>query len=135
MGRVSFQSPETPLNASAGDVFSFLSNLDNMEKLMPDQVINWRSDIVSCSFDIKGMAHINLLLGELTKNKKVTILSGPDNPIDLQILYEITETAGDSCTAVVTLTAELSMMLQMLASTPLQNLVNIMAEKLKKVFP
>jgi hypothetical protein len=106
-----------------------------MENLMPEQVVNWKSDIVSCSFDIKGMAHINLVLGELTENKKVTVLSGPDNPIDLQILYEITETAGDSCTAMVTLTAELSMMLQMLASTPLQNLVNIMAEKLKKVFP
>lgn len=134
MGRVSFHSPETPLNASAGEVYAFLSNLDNMETLMPEQVINWKSNATSCSFDIKGMAHIDLALGECIADKVVTVDSGPENPIETQILFEIASVSENQCSGMVTLNAELGMMLQMLASTPLQNLVNIMADKLKSHF-
>jgi carbon monoxide dehydrogenase subunit G len=134
MGRVTFHSPATPLKATAAEAYAFLSDLDNMEKFMPEQVVNWKSDKVSCSFDIKGMAHINLVLGEHVENKLVTVDSGPDNPIELQILFSLVEKTAGSCECTVTLHAELSMMLQMMASGPLQNLVNIMAGKLADIF-
>jgi hypothetical protein len=134
MGKVSFNSPPVALDAPSSVVFQFLSDLDNMETLMPEQVINWQSNKNSCSFDIKGMTHIELVMGELIDNRLVTINSGPGNPIEIQLLFEVTESMKDSCTGLITLNAELSMMLQMIASTPLQNLVNIMAGKLREVF-
>jgi hypothetical protein len=134
MGKVSFNSPPVTLNAPSQEVFNFLSNLDNMENLMPEQVINWQSNQKSCSFDIKGMTHIHLVLGELIESKLVTIDSGPDNPVDIQLRFEISDTAADKCTGNLILVAELNMMLQMMASTPLQNLVNIMATKLQEIF-
>lgn len=134
MGRVSFDSPGVVLKAPAAEVFAFLSNLDHLEKLMPEQVINWKSDKVSCSFDIRGMAHIELLMGERVEPEKVTILSGPGNPIELQMVFQWKENASGACDGHLTLEAKLSMMLQMMASTPLQNLVNIMAEKWQGVF-
>jgi hypothetical protein len=134
MGRVSFHSGTRVLHADCPKVFGFLSNLDNMEGLMPEQVVNWRSDEKSCSFDIKGMAHIHLRLAEVVKNKVVTIVSGQDNPIDLKLQFDLAEAESNRCHGTVTLEAELSMMLQMMASTPLQNLVNIIGDKLQEVF-
>jgi len=127
---VTFHSPATALNAPADRAYAFLSNLDNMARFMPEQVVNWKSEKSSCSFDIKGMAHISLLLGERIENKLVTVDSGPDNPIELQLLFHLVEKTPETCECTVTLHAELSMMLQMMASGPLQNLVDIMAAKL-----
>ena len=134
MGRVSFHSEKRSLASGRHRVFSFLSNLDHMENLMPEQVVNWNSNGRQCSFDIKGMAHIELMLGEMVQDKLVTVDSGPDNPIDLQLLFELSEAGQEQCDCVITLHAELSMMLQMMASTPLQNLVNIMGDKLQEQF-
>jgi hypothetical protein len=134
MGRVTFNSPPVPLKISAAGAYTFLSDLDNMEKLMPEQVVNWRSDRVSCSFDIKGMAHIDLVLGQLVENRTVTVDSGPENPINTQIIFSLEDKGTSQSECTVTLHAELNMMLELLASTPLQNLVNIMAGKLREVF-
>ncbi len=134
MGRVSFHSQETRLNAPPSKVFTFLSNLDNLEKLMPEQVINWKSDGASCSFDIKGMAHIDLLIGKKEEDRLIVIDSGPKNPINIQLEFAIEKEGEENSSCVISLHAELSMMLQMMASTPLQNLVNIMADKLAPVF-
>ena len=131
---MTFNSPPVPLKTSAAGAYTFLSNLDNMEKLMPEQVINWNSDHDSCSFDIKGMAHIDLVIGQLIENRKVTVDSGPENPINTQITFSLEDKGTSQSECTVTLHAELSMMLELLASTPLQNLVNIMAGKLREVF-
>jgi len=134
MGQVSFHSQEIILQASPSEVYTSLADLDNMEHLIPEQVINWKSNSHSCSFEIKGMAKINLHIGELIENQLVTIDSSANNPIQTQFLFKLDEAPSNQFRCVITLNAELSMMLQMLASTPLQNLVNIMAEKLGEVF-
>lgn len=100
---------------------------------MPEQVINWHSTESSCSFDIKGMAHINLLRDELIPEKLIRIISGEGNPIDIEIRCNLEKERPESTSARVELTADLSPMLKMLASGPLQNLVNIMADRLGKL--
>ena len=80
MGKVSFKSDVIHLDAPAQQVYVLLSNLDNMQNLMPEQVINWQSNGTSCSFEIKGMTHIHLIIGQLIENKLVNINSGPGNP-------------------------------------------------------
>ena len=98
---------------------------------MPDQVINWQSTAATCEFDIKGMAHIALERAEVVPGKLIRIISGPDNPIDLEIRGNLEKLDDAQTTAWIELTADLSPMLQLLASGPMQNLVNIMADRLK----
>ena len=98
---------------------------------MPEQIINWQSTESTCSFDIKGMAHINLLIGELVPDKLIRIVSGSDNPIDLEIRANFDKESPEKTSAYIELTADLSPMLQLLASGPMQNLVNIMADKMR----
>ena len=97
---------------------------------MPEQIINWQSTESTCSFDIKGMTHIDLRRTEVIPEKLIRIGSGPENPLDLELRGNFEKASDASCSAWIELTAELSPMLQLMVSGPLQNLVNIMAERL-----
>jgi carbon monoxide dehydrogenase subunit G len=130
MGKVDFLSHKVQLGVPSEKAFAFLSDLNNLEHLMPEQVINWQSTETSCSFDIKGMAHINLERAETVPYKMIRISSGTDNPIDIEFRCNLEPVLTDQTTAWIELTADLSPMLKMLASGPMQNLVNIMADKL-----
>lgn len=132
MGRVDFKSEWVRLERPAGAVFPFFDDLNNLEKLMPPQVINWKSDRSSCAFDIKGMAHISLVKTESVADQLIRISGTPENPIELEFVLEIVKEGGLNSSARVNLSAQLSMMLQMMASDPLQNLVNIMAGKIRE---
>jgi carbon monoxide dehydrogenase subunit G len=131
MGKVDFTSHKVEIPASTEAVFHFLSDLNNFQKMMPEQVINWSSTKDECEFDIKGMAHIGLMKSSETAGKKVEIVSKPDNPIELRLTADIEPSLPGATIASITLTASLSPILQMMASAPLQNLVNIMADNLK----
>lgn len=131
MGKVDFQSHEVQLQVTVEKAYAFLRDLNNLQKLMPEQIINWQSTEDSCSFDIKGMAHISMERAETIPNRQVRIISKPENPIDLEIRVNLEKQTGNQTTLWIELTADLSPMLKLMVSGPMQNLVNIMADKLK----
>jgi hypothetical protein len=132
MGKVDFRSHKVQLPVPVEKAYLFLHDLNNFRKMMPEQVINWNSTEDSCSFDIKGMAHLSLKREEAIPGKLIRIVSGPDTPVGLEIRANLEKQDEHQTNAWMELTADLSPMLQLLASQPLQNLVNIMAEKLKE---
>ncbi len=134
MGKVDFQSHRVTLAVPPENAFSFLSNLNNLQKLMPEQIINWQSSESDCSFDIKGMAHISLEKAVAVPDRLIRIISRPENPIDLEIRGNFEKSSVNQTSAWIELTADLSPMLQLMVTGPLQNLVNIMAERLKGQF-
>jgi len=133
MGFVDFTSHKIVLPVSSETAFNFLRNLNNFEKMMPEQVINWHSTESDCEFDIKGMAHIGLVKQNEVPASSVSIVSKPDNPIELKLRGNIEPASDGSSEVVLVLSANLSPILKMMASAPLQNLVNIMADRLQKV--
>jgi len=54
------ESEMQTINSSIETVFNFLSNFNNFEKLMPEQIINWKSTEDTCSFTIKGMTDLSM---------------------------------------------------------------------------
>jgi hypothetical protein len=134
MGKVEFRSHLVELMVPADKAYLFLRDLNNLQKLMPEQIINWQSTEGSCAFDIKGMAHINLERAETIENKLVRIVSGPDTPLGLEIRENLEKINDSKASAWIELSADLSPMLQLMVSGPLQNLVNIMADRLKGAF-
>lgn len=132
MGKVNFQSHKVELPVPVEKAFLFLLDLNNLQHLMPEQVVHWQSTEDSCSFDIKGMAHIALKRGETIQDRLIRIISEPENPIELEIRVNLEKDIDRQTAATVELTADLSPMLKLLASSPMQNLVNIMADRLKE---
>ncbi|MCB0805311.1 MAG: hypothetical protein KDC05_05890 [Bacteroidales bacterium] len=128
-----FKSQLISVNHSAKKVFDFLSDFRNFEKLMPDQVINWKATEDQCSFTIKGMADMAMRMGDNIPPVKITYLSEGKSPISFNLEFSIDQKETNRSDVQVILNANLNPMLKMMASRPLQNFVTLLAEKLKEV--
>lgn len=127
------KSDTVTIRRSAENLFHFLSDLNNFGKLMPEQVINWQSTKDACSFTIKGMADVSLVISEKRPNSFLKYNSGAKSPFAFSILSNINEEEMNRASVVLVLSADLSPMLKIMAERPLQNFVNLLAVKLKEV--
>lgn len=114
------------INNDIKGVYNFLTDFNNFENLMPEQITEWKSDTNSCSFVIQGMANIKLSFGE--KNPYSFIKLIPEGKVPFQFALEINlSESGINTIAKVDVDANLNPMMAMMAKRPLENLVNIMA--------
>lgn len=128
-------NPQT-VNAKKEQVFEFLSDFNNFQNLMPEQVTDWRSDKDRCTFTIQGMTTLTLVYK--TKEPFHTLEIEPEGktPIKFNLLVKLFESERDAekTTGIIEIDADLNPMMAMIARRPLENLVNVMAEKLNGVF-
>ena len=61
------------VNKNINDVFNFLADFNNFERLMPEQVSEWQSDSESCSFSVKGMGKVGMKYAKKAKDYKEQI--------------------------------------------------------------
>jgi len=130
---VKFESHIVEVKNANQKVFTFLSNMNNFEKLMPEQVINWNSTETNCSFTIKGMTDLSLSISEKIPYSKIVIIPGDKAPFMFNLICLINENSTNNSTVQIVFQAELSTMMEMLAKNPLQNFVNALASKLKEI--
>jgi len=128
----SFKSDKIIINKSPEDLYNYLSDFNNFEKLMPDQVTNWQATKESCSFTIQGMADLAMKMGKQTEFSQITYNSVGKKPFvfDLNTTFSSVENKTETQTI---LNADLNPMLKMMAGRPLQNFVNLLVNKLKEV--
>ena len=129
MGQVTFASQPELIHKPAAEVYHFLADLNNFEVMMPEQVVQWESTTDTCAFTIKNLAKIELKVRERVPITKVIIDSAGETPLEFDLSAIIEDKAGSS-EVILELNADLPPMLKMMASGPLQNLVNIMNKKL-----
>jgi carbon monoxide dehydrogenase subunit G len=127
-----FKSNITPITNQAESIFTFLDDFKNFECLLPDQVTNWQATKDVCSFTIKGMASLTLIKGPKTAFNYLSYASEGNTPFELSLHFHLTHNDGVITETQVIFKADLNPMIKMMASRPLQNLVNIIAEKLKE---
>jgi carbon monoxide dehydrogenase subunit G len=130
MGQVTFTSQPELIHKPVEEVYDFLADLNHFEVMMPDQVVQWESTADTCAFTIKNLAKIELKIKERIPVSKILVESTGDTPLDLELAALIEDKSGNS-QVTLELDVDLSPMLKMMASGPLQNLVNIMNSKLK----
>lgn len=129
-----FSSPSVAIKKSPKDIFGFLTDFNNFEKLLPEQVTNWQTSGDKCSFTIQGMATIEMALGEKTEYSLVTYVSEGKSPLSFNLRFSINSINDQAAEVNVALSADLNAMLKMMASRPLQNFVNLLSDKLKEIF-
>ncbi|MBK6346206.1 MAG: SRPBCC family protein [Bacteroidales bacterium] len=128
-----FRSEQVTIERTDGFVFDFLSDFNNFQKLMPPQVSEWHSDGDSCSFNIQNMATLGMRYKEKVPVKHIYIQSEGKVPFDFDLQCFIGKVDELSCIARLEFNADLSPMLKMIASKPLENFINILAQKLKEI--
>ncbi len=129
-----FSSDRVLLNAPAGKVYEFLADFTHFEDLMPSQIKNWRADIDTCSFTIEGLADMNMRIAARNPARNIHIVADGKNPIDYTLDVYFFEESSDSSKAEIIFNADLNPFLKAVASRPLQNFTDMLAERLKQHF-
>lgn len=126
------ESQQVELNQSPSEVFSFLSNFINYEKLMPEQVTDWVSDGETCSFSIKGMASLGMAFETKTPDSEIRIKRNGKAPFDFFLICKI-ENGDTAQTSKLRLffDADLNPFLKMMAEKPLSNFLNLLVNRYK----
>ena len=124
------------LGSKKEKVYEFLSNFNNFEKLMPEQVTNWSSDNESCTFTVQGMTTITLKYSKKEPYSLLEVVPEGKSPISFSLQFKLEDISGNenSSQGLVFLQADMNPMLAMMAKRPLENLVSVMGEKLKEIF-
>jgi len=128
-----FESNPVNITLSDADVFNFLSDFNNFSKLMPSQVTDWKSDGESCSFTIQNMAVLGMRYKTKTPHHHIFIVSDGKVPFEFDLQVYLHKIGDAACSAKLEFNADLNPMMMMIASKPLANFINLLAEKLKEV--
>lgn len=133
MSQTKIESDKTIIENSAENVFNFLSNFNNFQKLMPHQVTEWTSTESECSFNLNGMATIGMKIMEKNPNTHIKITSNGKVPFDFLLHVLLTADSPTQTTGQLVFEAELNPMIKMMVEKPLTNFFNILAGKMKEI--
>ncbi len=129
-----FESSDLHIHTDCDTLYGFLSDFRNFEELLPEQVTNWKSDELTCSFTIPGFADLSMRINSKTPCRSIHIVSDGKNPADFTLDYLFIP-SGDHCQLSIVFDVKLNPFLKTIASKPLQNFVNMLGEKLQERYP
>jgi hypothetical protein len=123
------ESKEVTINEKSTTLSKFLGNLNNLQKLMPeDKISDWESDEDSCRFQIKGLAKIGMRKIS-ADSSKVIMESEGKNPFDFTLTINLDE-KGDDTTAKILFDGKMNPFMKAMVEKPLTNFFNMLADKL-----
>ncbi|RYF16642.1 MAG: SRPBCC family protein [Flavobacteriales bacterium] len=121
------------INLPVAEVYQFLADLNNHQQLMPENIYNWSSTADTASFTIQNMAKLAIHISERVENEKLIALPTEKPPFDLSLQWSVKDNGNGTTTATHTISADLNMMMKMLAAGPLQKLADHQTTKLKEI--
>jgi hypothetical protein len=124
------ESDKSVINKSDIALYNFLSNFNNFQKLMPEQVTNWESTEESCKFTIAGMATLGMKIVEKKPSEYIKIDRDESGPFDFTLEVYIKKKAESESEVMLAFNADLNPMLKMMAVKPLTNFLNMLVQKL-----
>lgn len=124
---------KTSINRPINEVYRFLADMNNHQQLMPENISNWISTIDEARFNIQNMASLVLKIEERIENNEIRIIAIEKPPFNLELKWLLTVVENTTEVA-FSISADLSMMMKMLASGPLQKLADHETQSLAKVF-
>jgi carbon monoxide dehydrogenase subunit G len=129
---MNIKSEKTVIDAPVKDVFSFLSNAENIGLLLPeDEVKDFKGDEEKCAFKVQGGITISLEQEELEPNSSIKMKSGEKSPFPFTLTIMMKETSNGT-EGYIDFNGEVNSFLKMMVKKPLTNLFNHMTIELKK---
>jgi hypothetical protein len=133
MSLTRIESELVQIDNSAENLFSYLSNFNNFQQLMPEQVTNWQSTPDECNFTINGMATIGMKIVEKIPHSRINIRSHGKVPFEFSLQVLLTEKGPNSTAGQLVFESNLNPMLKMMVVKPLTNFFNILAQRMKDI--
>lgn len=133
MALTKIESEVVEINNSAENIYNYLSDFKNFEKLMPQQVTDWTATNDECSFNLKGLATIGMKIIDKTPVSKISISSNGKVPFTFQLFIFITKKDENNSSGQLIFESELNAMMKMMLVKPLGNFFNMLAHKMKSI--
>ncbi len=128
------ESKKVTVDANAQSVFAFLSDMNNISKLLPqDKILDWKSDEKSCSFKIQKAYTIGLNFVAGVAYSNIEYCSADGSPFSFSLNTTLLDLDGKT-EAQLICNADINPFLKMLVVGPLQNLFDYMADRLGRQF-
>ena len=118
------------VKAKDRDIFNKLCNLSYFEKFLPEQIKNWEAGEDYCQFSIPGITTIKLSIAEKIEFSKISYAASNDKKIPVSIVIYL-EGKEDGTDIHADIDAEIPIFLSAMVHKPLQNLVDMIADRVK----
>jgi carbon monoxide dehydrogenase subunit G len=123
---------KTTINKPVNTVYAFLADMNNHQQLMPESIQNWSSSTDEARFNIPNMASLALRIENRIPDQEIRIVPFEKTPFAIELKWMFSG-SSDSTQVKYTISADLNMMMKMLASGPLQKLADHEVQALKSV--
>lgn len=120
---MNLESPKTTVNKSSQDVFNFLSDVKNFEKLMPENISKFEViDDDKFLFALKGMPEIVLKKKEVTPPNKI-VLGAAGGKIDFSLIGNIEEIDNNTSNVQLVFNGDFNPMMAMMIKGPITKFI------------
>lgn len=132
VNKMNLESPKVSVQKSSNEMFEFLANVENFEKIMPEDIDKFEAKEDSFLFALKGMPPIKLKLNELVPSSKV-VLGSTNDKIPFTLTGNITETGDNTSDVQLVFDGKFNMMMAMMVKAPLKKFINTLSENIEKL--
>ncbi len=124
---MNLESPKVTINKSAQEAFDFLTNVENFERLMPENISKF--EVLGDNtfvFALKGMPEIELKQREVVPPNKI-VLGAAGGKLDFSLTGTISEINAQSCEAQLTFEGDFNPMMAMMIKGPISKFLETLA--------
>jgi len=131
---MNLESPKVKISKTQQEVFNFLADVKNFEKIMPESIEKFESlDQDSFLFQLKGMPVLKLTLKEKIVASKI-VLGAKSDKLPFKLNADIQEIDENSSEIQLLFEGEFNAMMSMMIKSPIQKFITSLSENLKKLF-
>jgi len=129
------KSQESLVDKKQEVLFHFLSDMNNLQTLMPSQVTDWKSNNTECSFKVTGLTGIALKIKSTEPFSLIRYSETGKMPFafELKAHFKPHETDPSKTWTSLSFEADLNPMLKMMVEKPLTNFINLLASRLPEL--
>ncbi|WP_224483540.1 SRPBCC family protein [Robertkochia aurantiaca] len=130
---MTIETPKTTVNKSPEELFNFLSQVENFETLMPDNISKFEVlEEGKFLFALQGMPEIVLKLKDQDPHKKV-VLGAASDKLPFTLTADIDEAADNKSEAKLVFEGEFNAMMGMMIKGPITKFINTLTENMSKL--
>ncbi|GAB7257185.1 SRPBCC family protein [uncultured Polaribacter sp.] len=120
------------IDKSQEELFNFFSDLNNFEKIMPENTQKFEVDGDSFLFSLPGMPEIRLVLKEKTEFSNIT-LGAASSKLSFALAADIVKIEDNKSEVSLNFNGDFNPMMAMMVKKPLSKFVDTLTENISKL--
>ncbi|MBL7471637.1 SRPBCC family protein [Robertkochia sediminum] len=130
---MTIDTPKTQVNLGASELFDFLADVKNFEKLMPESISKFEVlEEEKFLFALKGMPEIVLKIKEKSPSNQI-VLGAASDKLPFTLTANIAETSASTSEVDLVFNGEFNAMMGMMIKGPITSFINTLTENMGKL--